>query len=84
MAIKNHSFSLLGVEFLHKEPMKLYIGDVVRMRKVHPCGGTDWEILRVGMDFRIKCITCGRVVMLSRINFEKSIKNIIKQTIIND
>ncbi len=54
------------------------------MRKVHPCGGTDWEILRVGMDFRIKCITCGRVVMLSRINFEKSIKNIIKQTIIND
>jgi len=69
---------------LDKGPLKLYVGDIVRMRKVHPCGGTDWEILRVGMDFRIKCVTCGRVVMLSRVKFEKAIKNIIKQMTISD
>ncbi len=58
--------------------MKLLVGDVVKMRKSHPCGGTEWEILRVGMDIRIKCLTCGRVVMLSRVNFEKGIKAIVK------
>lgn len=58
--------------------MKFYIGDIVRMRKEHPCGGTDWEVLRVGMDFRLKCITCGRVIMLSRPQFEHSVKTIIK------
>jgi hypothetical protein len=58
--------------------MKFFIGDIVKMRKTHPCGGTDWEILRVGMDFRIKCITCGRVVMLSRPKFEKAVKTVVK------
>lgn len=58
-------------------PMKLNVGDVVRMRKVHPCGGTDWEILRVGMDIRIKCRKCGRVVMLPRVQFEKGVKAVL-------
>ncbi|TCL71626.1 hypothetical protein EDC14_100789 [Hydrogenispora ethanolica] len=58
--------------------MKFYIGDIVRLRKVHPCGGTDWEVMRVGMDFRIKCVKCGRVVMLSRPQFEKSVKTVVK------
>lgn len=58
-------------------PMKLQVGDVVRMRKEHPCGGTDWEIMRVGMDFRIKCLQCGRVVMLPRVKFEKGIKTVL-------
>ncbi|HAH97198.1 MAG TPA: DUF951 domain-containing protein [Firmicutes bacterium] len=60
-------------------PMKLQVGDVVRMRKEHPCGGTDWEIMRVGMDFRIKCLQCGRVVMLPRVKFEKGIKTVLQQ-----
>lgn len=58
--------------------MKYYVGDIVKMRKVHPCGGTDWEVLRVGMDFRIKCLKCGRVVMLPRPKFEKAVKTVVK------
>ncbi|HEX3043261.1 MAG TPA: DUF951 domain-containing protein [Bacillota bacterium] len=58
--------------------MKYFVGDIVKMRKTHPCGGTEWEVLRVGMDFRIKCLGCGRVVMLSRPKFEKAVKNIVK------
>lgn len=58
--------------------MKFSVGDVVKLRKVHPCGGTEWEVMRVGMDFRIKCLTCGRVIMLGRPDFEKSVKTIVK------
>jgi hypothetical protein len=57
--------------------MKFNIGDKVRMKKSHPCGSYEWEILRVGMDFRIKCAGCGHLVMLSRAKFEKSVKKII-------
>ena len=62
------------------EPVKFYLGDVVRMRKEHPCGGCEWEVLRVGMDFRIKCLTCGRVVMLPRPKFERAVKSVVKST----
>ncbi|MCL2565715.1 MAG: DUF951 domain-containing protein [Defluviitaleaceae bacterium] len=55
------------------------IGDIVQMKKNHPCGGKEWEVLRIGMDFRIKCMTCGHLVMLSRVKFEKSVKKIISQ-----
>lgn len=58
--------------------MKYLVGDIVKMRKIHPCGGTDWEVMRVGMDFRIKCLTCGRVVMLPRVQFEKAVKTVVK------
>ncbi|HHV62842.1 MAG TPA: DUF951 domain-containing protein [Firmicutes bacterium] len=54
--------------------MKFRIGDIVQMRKQHPCGGFEWEVMRVGADFRIKCLGCGRVVMLPRSKFEKSVK----------
>lgn len=64
--------------------MKYSVGDIVKLRKVHPCGGTEWEVLRVGMDFRIKCRNCGRVVMLSRPDFEKSVKTIVSSRAIND
>jgi hypothetical protein len=58
--------------------MKLYVGDVVELKKPHPCGGATWEILRVGMDFRIKCLTCGRSIMLPRVKLEKGIKRVVK------
>jgi len=54
-------------------------GDIVQMKKNHPCGGKEWEILRVGMDFRIKCLTCGHLVMLPRPKFEKSVKKLISK-----
>lgn len=53
------------------------LGDIVRMRKQHPCGSYDWEITRTGMDFRIKCLGCGRQVMIPRPKFEKSVKSIV-------
>jgi hypothetical protein len=55
------------------------LGDVVRMKKMHPCGSDKWEVLRIGADFRIKCLGCSRSVMLSRPKFEKAVKEIIKK-----
>ena len=46
--------------------MEFQIGDIVKLKKAHPCGINEWEILRVGMDFRLKCVGCGRQVMVPR------------------
>ena len=59
--------------------MEIQLGDIVRMKKPHPCGGTDWEITRVGADVKLKCLTCGRVVMLERYVFEKRVKNLVSR-----
>ncbi|MCW2278238.1 DUF951 domain-containing protein [Heliophilum fasciatum] len=53
------------------------VGDQVRLRKTHPCGSTDWEVLRVGMDFRIRCLRCQHLVMLPRVKFEKAVKALL-------
>jgi len=57
--------------------VKYNLGDIVKMRKSHPCGGDEWEVIRTGIDFRIKCTTCGRVVLIPRPKFEKSVKKIV-------
>ena len=49
------------------------------MKKPHPCGGNTFEVLRIGADFRIRCIKCGREVMLERVKVEKNIKSIIRE-----
>lgn len=54
------------------------VGQKVRMKKAHPCGGDIWQVIRIGMDFRIKCVQCGRSLMLPRIKFEKGVREIIK------
>ncbi|MBS3873655.1 MAG: DUF951 domain-containing protein [Firmicutes bacterium] len=59
-------------------PMKLYIGDILLLKKEHPCGGAEWEVLRTGMDFRIKCRKCGHSVMIARVKLEKDIKRVVK------
>ena len=59
--------------------MDFNIGDIVKMKKAHPCGSDEWEILRVGADFRIKCKGCGHLVMLPRVKFEKNVKKILQQ-----
>jgi hypothetical protein len=56
--------------------LKVQIDDVVQMRKVHPCGGTEWVVTRVGADIGIRCLTCGRRVMLSRSRFERRVKRV--------
>lgn len=47
------------------------IGDIVRMKKKHPCGSYHWEVTRMGADVKIKCTGCGRLVMIPRMEFEK-------------
>lgn len=59
-------------------PMKLNVSDVVELKKEHPCGSKQWEIMRNGADFRIKCLGCGHQVMIPRPKLEKSIKKIVK------
>lgn len=54
--------------------MDYKVGEKVQMKKGHPCGANEWEVLRVGMDFRIRCLGCLRVVMLPRKKFEKNVK----------
>ena len=58
-------------------PVKYSVGDVVKMKKTHPCGGDQWEVMRTGVDFRIKCVKCKRVVMVPRPKFEKSVKALV-------
>lgn len=52
------------------------LGAVVETKKPHPCGGTRWEIVRVGADWKIKCLTCGRVVMLEKDELVKRVKRV--------
>lgn len=58
---------------------RLYVGDVVEMRKVHPCGGYQWEIMRVGADIGIVCRTCGRRVLLSRREFARGVRRFVQR-----
>ncbi len=57
--------------------MQFCVGDIVQMKKPHPCGGNEWEVLRTGIDFKIRCQKCGHLVMLSRTKFEKGVKKIL-------
>ena len=59
--------------------MEIRLGDVVRLRKVHPCGGYEWEVVRLGADIGVKCKTCGRRVLLERPVFEKRVKTLVEQ-----
>ena len=53
------------------------LGTKVIMKKQHPCGTNEWEIIRLGADIKIKCLHCGRTILLPRIEFNKKIKKII-------
>lgn len=56
--------------------MEINIGDIVRLKKQHPCGSKEWEVLRVGVDFRLKCCGCGHQIMIPRKQVEKNIREI--------
>ena len=58
--------------------MDLQVGDVVTLKKPHPCGSKEWELLRIGMDFRLKCMGCGHQVMMERKIVEKNVRGIKK------
>jgi hypothetical protein len=55
---------------------ELKLEDVVRLRKTHPCGGTDWKVVRLGADIGIVCLTCGRKVLLDRRTLVKRLKKL--------
>jgi len=55
------------------------LGDVVRMRKVHPCGSYQWEVVRLGADIGIRCSGCGRRVLLPRRQFIRQVKTLVSR-----
>ncbi len=56
--------------------MDIQVGDIIKLKKQHPCGNSEWEVLRIGIDFRLKCLGCGHLVMLPRKQVEKNIRQI--------
>lgn len=61
--------------------MKLNVGDVIRLRKSHPCGSVDWKIMRTGMDFRIECLKCQHQTWITRVKLERNIKVILEASV---
>ena len=57
--------------------MDLNVGDMLELKKPHPCGSHTWQVLRVGMDIRLRCTGCGHEVLAPRRKVEKSIKRVI-------
>ncbi|MFI3201861.1 MAG: DUF951 domain-containing protein [Eubacteriales bacterium] len=56
---------------------KYQVGQIIQLKKQHPCGSNQWELLRVGADFRLKCLGCEHQIMIARKNIEKSIKTVV-------
>jgi hypothetical protein len=59
--------------------MDVRLGDVVRLRKPHPCGGYEWRVVRLGADIGIKCLTCDHRVLIPRRQFEKRVKALVSR-----
>lgn len=64
---------------MENKNLEYTLGTKVIMKKPHPCGTNKWEITRLGADIKIKCINCGRVVLIPRIEFNKKLKKIITE-----
>ena len=60
--------------------MEYQVGDIVKLKKQHPCGSHEWEVLRIGADFRVKCMGCEHQIMIPRKTLEKSVKEIRKNS----
>ena len=55
------------------------LGSIVEMKKQHPCGCKTFEVIRTGVDIKIRCTNCGRTIMLSRVDFNKKIKKVLEE-----
>ncbi|QZY55119.1 DUF951 domain-containing protein [Crassaminicella profunda] len=60
-------------------PMDLKVGDIIKVKKSHPCGSDEFEIMRTGMDFRIRCLGCDKQVWIPRVKLEKRVKKIVER-----
>lgn len=58
--------------------MDIGTGDILTLKKTHPCGSHEWEVLRTGADFRLKCVGCGHQIMIARSQVEKRIRQVKK------
>jgi len=58
--------------------MDIQVGDVLKLKKEHPCGSKEWEVLRIGADFKVKCSGCGRLLMIARSQIEKNVREVKK------
>ena len=58
--------------------MDIHVGDRLKMKKAHPCGSREWQVLRIGADFRLRCCGCGREVMGPRSKFEHNVREILR------
>lgn len=61
------------------EILQYEVGDMVQLKKPHPCGAKDWEIIRVGADFKLKCTGCGHIIMVERKLVEKKTRKLTKK-----
>ena len=59
--------------------MNLQLGDIIKMKKAHPCGSQEWKVLRVGADFRLQCMGCGHQVMMARRLVEKNVRGVRRE-----
>ena len=64
---------------MENKNLEYTLGTRVVMKKQHPCGGNEWEITRLGADIKIKCLNCGRTILIPRIDCNKKVKKIISQ-----
>lgn len=58
--------------------MKYKLGSIVIMKKEHPCGTNLWKIVRLGVDIKLKCTNCGRMIMMDRLEFERKLKKVVE------
>lgn len=63
-----------------RSDMDIRLGDILVMKKPHPCGEKRWLVLRTGMDFRLRCMGCGHEVMLPRSKAEKNIREVLRES----
>ncbi len=59
--------------------MDIHVGDKLELKKNHPCGCRTFDVLRIGMDFRLRCTGCGHEMMIPRLKAEKNIKKILRE-----
>ncbi len=64
-----------------KVPIDVRVDDIVRLRKPHPCGSYEWRVVRIGADIGLKCLTCGRRVLLPRRTFERRLKSFVARAV---
>jgi hypothetical protein len=60
--------------------IEVKLGDIVRLRKAHPCGSYEWEVVRVGADISLKCLKCQRRVLLERSIFQRRAKTVVARS----